>query len=333
MKIKILDIDELGLDAFKDGLNDNCKTASLMRREIYRLKRAAKKKADKSKETEKSNENLIEKKSIPVPEKIQGKIDKDFEEEIDYYYSQLLAIPNDKLTLKDKIREILPSKKHPSYHKILLRIKAEILREQKSIKELIESEKSNLTIQELSDFNEMLLLHSTKMDLITEISNEPEEELLAQSDTENRLIFIPTSGGNIRVIDEIERMPLEYFDRFKGLFDSIKDGTFKNVKRFNTVNNEHAGVCEVKDYKVRVIFDRIDHNTYAVITAFIKKEDISQLYRDTLMNKIANYRNQKDSIIKALEDPEFIALQEQYEQQLYNILLSNKSKIDFKKTK
>ena len=63
----------------------------------------------------------------------------------------------------------------------------------------------------------------------------------------------------------------------------------KNVKRFKN-NNDLVGVCEVKGYQVRVVFARIDKDTYGLITALVKKQDNDSNYRNFLKKRISKYR-------------------------------------------
>ena len=104
------------------------------------------------------------------------------------------------------------------------------------------------------------------------------------------------------------------------MFDSIKDGSFKNVKRFSNTNNKNAGVSEVRDYKIRVVFDRISSHDYAIITAFIKKSDNDAGYLKSLISKVKNYDNIRAILKNNLNNPEFMNLQKEYENELYNIL-------------
>ena len=118
---------------------------------------------------------------------------------------------------------------------------------------------------------------------------------------------------------------------FRGLINSIRDGSFKNVKRFHSSNNKTAYASEVKDYKIRVVFDRIGPHEYALITAFIKKSDNDIGYQRTLISKIRNYMNIKNSLIENLSNPSFLALQKQYEKELDTIFESKSRQVQYVK--
>ena len=126
-------------------------------------------------------------------------------------------------------------------------------------------------------------------------------------------------SGNIRIIDDLEHIPNDYYDGFKDLINSIIDGTFKNVKTFS--NNEGLlGISEVKAFKIRLVFKRLNNNTYALITAFMKKWDNDKLYQESLANKIKDYYSIETKLKELINNPEFIEENEKNVQQLWNVL-------------
>lgn len=240
-----------------------------------------------------------------------------FINEVDYYSSLLNSITT-YTNLEERVKTVLPSIKKSNYSNIILRLKLEILKNIKDINELIYEEKENLEKDDLEDLKHEVILEKKKMDIINnDMCKEESDDNISFT---NNLIFVPTSGGNIRVLEEIEKIDSEYYEGFRGLFNSIKDGTFKNVKRFHSTNNKSSGVTEVKDYKIRVVFDRIGENDFALITAFVKKSDNDKGYIAPLELKIKNYMNQRDKIKENLDNPEFRTLNGQYCIELENIL-------------
>ena len=245
--------------------------------------------------------------------------DDDFTSEAEYYYSALKEIPEDEL--EEKIDTALPIKTNHDYEKILLRIKAEIIRSKGDIEFVIAQ--GDLPKGDLIKLKDDLLLEQRLADLIAKRLKKETMELNTEESQENTLIFVPTSGGNIRILEEIDKIDPEYYERFYGLLQSIKDGTFKNVKRFSG-NSELAGLCEVKDFKTRVIFKRLNSNTYAIISAFIKKSDNDKGYRKMLKNHYSNYQSIEDQLIANLQNEEFIKLQKGYEKELFDKISSSK---------
>ena len=252
MEFITLDLTDVTEEQLIAAIDCNNRISRLMRSEIEKLKHVAEaaKKAKKKPIPQSHQEQ-------PTPTKTV--VDEDFENEVEYYLSQIreLTLEN----IEEEIENALPSRKHYQYERILNRIKLESLRALKEIKDLLAEE--GLTIEELSVFQDEYNLELKKIELITKALQSQEETLEETSTKENNLIFVPTTGGDIRILDEIDSIPLEYHERFLGLFQSIKDGTFKNAQRF-TGNNELNGLCEVKDFKVRVIFVRLSKDSYAV---------------------------------------------------------------------
>ena len=115
---------------------------------------------------------------------------------------------------------------------------------------------------------------------------------------------------DLRVNEGIRLIP-EYYDELFELFSSIKNGTFKGVKRFQGAN--YARTSEVKGKLMRVVFDRIGKNSYAIITAFAKKFDTSTAYRTSLESAIQSYIPMRETIMEKLSDDEFLNMHKELE--------------------
>ena len=301
-------------EQIKAAIDCNNRTSRLMQSEIDKLKRVAEaaKKTKKTPVEEPKEEVIVPQKQI---------IDEDFENEIEYYYSQLkdLNLSN----IEDEFETAIPSRKHYQYERILLRLKLESLRAIKEIKDLFAEE--GLSIDDMSSFKEEIDLELKKIELIDKALEPLKEDEKQEEQKKNNLILVPTTGGDIRVLEEIDSIAPEYYERFLGLFQSIQDGTFKNVQRFAR-NSELAGLCEVKDFKVRVLFVRLNRDSYAVISAFIKKSDNDRAYRSSLTKKYSDYQLVEDSLIKNLSDEEFMNLHKDYETELIRKLTPSTDK-------
>lgn len=309
MEFIILDLNTATEDQLKATIECNNRTSRLMSSEIEKLKRV-------SEAAKNSPKPLIEETS-PVQEQIkQGLlVDEDFENEVEYYYSQIKKLNSD--NLDSEILMALPSRKNYQYERIMNRLKLESFRTIKEIKDFLSEE--GFSSEEISLFKDDLELEFRKIQLLDKYLAPQNEEEQVQEPQENNLIFVPTSGGGIRVLDEVDSMPIEYYDRFNGLFRSIKDGTFKNVKRF-AGNSELAGLCEVRDNKVRVLFVRLNNDSYAIISAFIKKADNDSVYRSSVTKKYMNYQIVENSLISNLSNEDFTQLHKDYEQELFRKL-------------
>lgn len=317
MEYTIVDLEKTTQLELSDAIEQNRKTAKLMRQEINKLKQANKSYELNKKEEKEEAILLIEE------EKNKMDSDNDFFNEVDYYFN-FLDIINLSDNIKEEIRSILPSDKKTNYDNIIMCLKMGLLKNIKDIKDLLEEEKEALSKEDLEEFKAEINLNQKKIDIITEI--EKDNTTTSEKSLKNNFFFVTTSGGNARVIDEINDMDVDYLESFKGLFESITDGTFKNVKRFNS-NNKISGISEVKDFKTRVVFDRIGKYDYAIITAFTKKSNNDKGYLISLELKIKNYLNQKEKMISLLNNDDFRKENHLLEQELYNKLsISNKEK-------
>lgn len=308
MEFIVLDLTTATEEQIKAAIECNNRTSRLMQTEIDKLKSVA--------ETlQQSKRTVVLKVQPDNTEEQRTIIDSEFEKEVEYYYEQLkeLTLEN----IEEEIETTLPSKKHYQYERILNRLKLESIRTIKEIKELLIEE--GLLGEEITAFQDEYNLELKKIQLINKLLCHQMEDEISEKPHENKLIFVPTLGGGIRVLDEIDSIPIEYYDRFYGLFRSIKDGTFKNVQRFDS-NSSLAGLSEVKDFKVRVLFVRLNSDSYAVISAFTKKTDNDKAYRTATIKKYSDYKTIETRLIENLSNPEFMQLQQEYETELFRKL-------------
>ena len=312
--IVIKDLTDVTEEKLLEAMKKNANTASLCREQIRKMKAAAAK----------------TKKVVPIPNieeyqtdsvTIEDEDKANFEDEIEYYISSMKEITAD--NIDSEIEDVLPVRKNPNYRTILYRLKLEALRNIREIEELFEEadETEDLTI-----FKDEVILEQRKISYIDKALTQQKSSGATQEQEEkNNMVFVPTSGGSIRVLDEMERIPQEYQAGFKELFDSIQDGTFKGIKKFKN-NNALNGIIEVKGFQVRVVFARLNKNTYALITAFIKKCDNDNGYVSVLKQKVADYRTISEQLKKNLSNPEFMDQQREYKEELYRLLGEQDSK-------
>lgn len=306
MEFIILDLANVTEEQLKATIDCNNRTYRMMTSEISKLKKVAEtaRKVVSHEEVEEVTE-IVETKST---------IDEDFEHEVEYYYQALKELPEEEL--EDEIETVLPSKRNYQYKRIMYRLKAEIVRSMKEISDFLKEE--GLSLEEAELENEMAL-ELKRIKLLEQELQRKEQTTDEEIQTQNNLVFAPTLSGNIRILDEMEHIDPEYYERFSGLFQSIIDGTFKNVQRFSR-NSDLAGLCEVKDFKTRVVFKRLDKNTYAVISAFIKKSDNDKGYRNMLSSRYSDYLQIESSLKKNLANEEFVSMHKLYTEELFNII-------------
>ena len=274
----------------------------------------------------KSTKRVENDNKIPEKEMIYDEVDEvnsELDDKVDYY-NYLISSIDDCEDLQDQIESSLPNPNTGDYKTIVLRLKLKLLKRIKETADFISECREEFDDEDLEEYKEEIRLCSKKLEILKSESNEEVNE--NKTSTKNNFFFPVSSMGNIRVIDEIEKISKsspEFCSEFLELFQSIEDGSFKRVRRFLN-NNKLVGISEVRGFKPRVVFDRIGKNDYAIITAFLKKCDNDRGYKDSLELKIQKYMSQRDNIVKRLNNPEYRALNEQYTNELFGKLGYNK---------
>lgn len=136
---------------------------------------------------------------------------------------------------------------------------------------------------------------------------------------ENKLIFLPTLKGEIRIMKDLSDISIEYYDNFYKLLVSIRTGTFKNVKMI-TGDANLSGLIEVKDTKTRIFFKRLNDDCYVVIGAIVKKVDVDAYYRVLLTEYKTLYKKQEGSLLDKINDSNFLLEQERNSRLLFDAL-------------
>lgn len=304
MEIRILDPNS-SLDEMLEVIEDNIRTTTQTREEISKLKLQSKR--------AKKQDVVIKQTKKETTEK-EPYCDIDFEEEMEYYLTDYKSLKED--NLEEDLLSILPSKKTYRYKDIILRLIAESLKEIKEVNELISRE--NFSAEELTDLRSVILLEKKKISILKEHLKH-KDEVETEEEVNNEIILVPSLTGNVKLIEDLEHIHPSNYEAFLELVESIKNGTFKGVKRF-TNNMRFAGISEVRGFQVRIAFARIGKNKYALITAFTKKCDNDKGYRDSLTQKLSDYRLQEDKLKALAEDEEFLRENELNVERLYALL-------------
>ena len=317
MEFIILDLDDgISSKEIFEVISENHKTSTLIDKEVKKLKELSSKSTKRVEDDNKTPEKeMIYDEADEVNSELDDKVD---------YYNYLISSIDDCEDLQDQIESSLPNPNTGDYKTIVLRLKLKLLKSIKETADFISECREEFDDEDLEEYKEEIRLCSKKLEILkSEINEEVNEN---KTSTKNNFFFPVSSMGNIRVIDEIEKISKsspEFCSEFLELFQSIQDGSFKRVKRFLN-NNKLVGISEVRGFKPRVVFDRIGKNDYAIITAFLKKCDNDRGYKDSLELKIQKYMSQRDNIVKKLNNPEYRALNEQYTNELFVKLGYNK---------
>ena len=307
MEFIVLDLENATEEELKKGIKENCNIAQFMRSEVEKLRAVA----EKAQQAKKIQKDIIREEAKPIIEKfVRNEKDEEFEDEVEYYYSAFKKLTKEELHDEEYLLDALPVRKNYRYKEILYRMIASIKKNIKEIKDFISTE--DITLSELEEFREEVLNEEEKIKVLNAQINK-KEELLEEETRENKLIFVPSYSGNFHIFDDIEESSQEYYNNYYSLFQSIKDGTFKGVKRFK--NDESlSGICEVKEGKCRVVFSRLSRDCYAILTAFVKKTTSDMGYFASLRNRAAEFYNAEEKLKSNLSNEEFLKLNDIHEQ-------------------
>ena len=284
-------------------IDNNIKEASLLRSEINSLSTY---KTELIEQEEKTEETIIINKEINK--------DDDFEDEVDYYLEDYKYY-NGKTNIKD-LSKILPSKSNYRYKELLIRLHAESIKEIKDLEELTILEDDPIT---LIDIRKEIIYENDKIKCIKELLID-KELIKEQEKVKNNLILAPSLSGKIVILDDLKHIPSEYYPAFCEIITSVENGTFKGVKRLSNDSIYGVSVSEVRGDGIRVLFQRLNNNTYSLITAFTKKTDSNRGYKDFVRNRLSNYSAVYDYIKESLDEISFRQENKLYVEEMFRLL-------------
>lgn len=263
-------------------------------REIYRRKL---KDFEKSQEIievfEPLKESDIEEDVLPLDEISE-------EYDISFYENLLKSCPS---TIE--LPHYLPKRNHPNFSFLMNQLSAKILKEIVEIENFMVEE--NLSLEEKREFLEEIkekkellnyfILYRDKTDFTEALQEEMEKE--------NTLLFLQSTSGNYYALQDEKRLEQEYYKSFLELLESIKKGTFKNLKVF-TSNNKLKGLLEVKEFKTRIVFQRLERDVYVILSMFLKKVNRDSYYLEQLETRCNQFHNAYSSIKEKLNDENYL---------------------------
>lgn len=310
MSIDFNNMEDMSVDEILSFLDAKRISADKKREEIKKLRSAIESTKIVKRDT---FEDVISENNIDVVE-----CDDDFNKEVEFYLSDFIDL---KVYDKESIEDVLPSRSNYHYERIVLRIMAEITHDIKDIREIIISD-SVMDKDDLEEYKEELLSLTNKRDTLREILLYEEDEI--DNNKQNTLIFLPIKGTEeFRIFDELKSIPQEEYEGFLELFESIKNGTFKNIRRF-TNNKSLNGAIEVKGHQIRVVFQRLSKDCYGIVSMFMKKTQNNNEYRSTLINRYTEFKSMEKELKEKIKDQDFILKNNQLEEKLFAILSSGK---------
>lgn len=160
--------DNEDINSLLAAIEENIRTSSIMRKEI---------------EKHHSSTNVIEgiedkQPTITENPNLEPDIydDESFEDDILYYLGELFSLPSE--CTKDEIKEILPNKEDYDYENVLLRLMAELVKENRQIETIINEEE--MSAEDKEELNNEIKENARRQTILKELFLEREKEEEAQ---------------------------------------------------------------------------------------------------------------------------------------------------------
>lgn len=266
----------------------------------------------------KNVDNLIERKNI-VKESVFSFEFEDQSLKIDISFYLDLINECDSL---DDIVDVLPTKETDNCFDIINLILLDFIQDQIIIKRLLKEEDSDTCV--IDYYNSEYDMLSEKISIIKNylLNLKVKQEVVDKKN--NNVIFLTTKTGNVCFESDINRdLDKHYYNDVIIALESIKNGTFKGVKKFN--DNEYLrGLCEVRSNQIRIAFTRVNKNTYVVTHVFDKKCSTSSQYKNALTSRYEIYKNQESKILECLNNTLYLDHNETLYEDFINYLENSK---------
>ena len=237
-----------------------------------------------------------------------------FESFVSLYLSDILKLSGN-IELEDIIN-ILPPKSNGYFKDLVYRLQAELLKE---ISDFSSFDISDLSKEDLEDCLELINTNKKKISLLKEALNYEDKNNIEEECSLNKLVLVPTASGNIRILDDLKKIPSESYSAILDLIKTIEKGEFQGLKKL-TNNGNVESIYEVKGITARVLFSRISSNHYALITCFLKKVTFDNYYNSVITNASNLFKRNQEFLKENLSNKEFMKENDLNIEEMYRIL-------------
>ena len=271
----------------------------------------------------KSKNNLFSdsKESVKHKKYINNKID-DYKDDLE----KILSF--DLYSLKKYIDEL--NDNYSLTKEYIIYLMLGILREIKNYEEISENAFKDNDLDFINEIKNEIKVLKDKKDLLNRYKDNIKIENKETKCT--RIIFLETTSKRSYFFEDIEGY-VEFYDSYYKLLKSLVNNNPLNLRKFTNDDNTLVGLSEVRDIEgqTRIFYDKVDSNTYIIINAIIKKEYKSYGYKNQLKNRYKLYLQEKNNIIKNLENSEFKERQDGYFKQIEELLTKSTNRLVLKK--
>lgn len=103
----------------------------------------------------------------------------------------------------------------------------------------------------------------------------------------NKIIYTKTDLNNVNFLSDLDKIPSDFYENVGNAFNSILDGSFKNMKRLGKSDEGFAcALFQVRDSDIRIYYSTLDSDIYIVGGVILKKVSTSRDY-STYVRKIS----------------------------------------------
>lgn len=289
---------------------------------LHKVEQEKNSKLEKIKKKKTTHEKISDTVVI-IPTKKETKKNEPLQLDISYYIEKI-----EKMTEYGELEKILPVRDDEQFNNIIDMLVVNLYGKKVELINFIhEQQLREKGIYEMFDDDLEILDSKIEMLLDYKIDNGEIQDVKTKGERHNKIVFLKNSN-NLPLIMSYIKDNEENYKKFLELINSIIDGTFKNFRVF--VNSEKIiNMMEVRFLNSRILFSRLNSNTYVVMAAFVKKCDTDLRHRNLVENISSIYQSQKETLLTMINNEEFMKQEEFYLEELIKEL-KGKEKVNLK---
>lgn len=238
-------------------------------------------KSDNSKTSEKTDEKV------------------DYEHSLDTNYMSVINACDD----LDFLTDMLPSKYDVNYEDIIKSILIELYQNLCCANDGLKKHTDNDSQVYLqTEFDKIRQI----IKIIKEYNLEEMEDDLVSSDSKKKaLMYLTSSSGTVYAESDISEINEEDYPFTLSLIEELSEGRIKREKRFKNFE-DLKGISALRKKDSRIIFTRLNNDTFLILGILTKRFQNSGAYRDFLKRRAKKFRDNKDAYKVNLDDQEIL---------------------------
>ena len=287
--------------------------------------------------------------STPVAEELtitpvilnKDSIETDYIEDPDDNNDELNSIISEYIKMVEPTPEellcILPEIDSNDFSSVIYRLIIESRKEIIEMTKLKVEAKKTSDASDVSEINNLIENENRKIRLLEVLLNEEKEQEEQEEEKKNNIILAPDKNGDIFIFNDLDKIPSDFYgdiyDAIQAIIDnkSKNENKSKNKKILKTRSYVSGGFRQKRTNDIRVVYRRLNKDTYAILYILIKKDYTSSIYLERLIKRLKDYKGGEPNIKANLNNPEFLAANAQSMEELWSKL--GKSKLAAKKMK